>query len=197
MRAITRICATAMVVTLGMPIGAAYAGSFSDTLGVFQHSNQSGAYFTSAYGYAVFPTIGKGGLVVGAAHGTGRVYANARRIGHVSMTQISVGAQAGGEAYSEIIFFENKAALDEFTAGNFEFSGDVGATVITASASASAGTTGENSAASADNQLAATQGHYYHGMAVFTIAKGGLMYNAVVAGQKFSYEPYDKKVALQ
>ena len=187
-----------LAAALAMPLGAAYASETTDTVASFRHAGQSSAYFTNAYGYAVFPTIGKGGLIVGAAHGDGRVYVHGRHIGRTSMTQVSIGAQLGGEAYSEIIFFENKAALDQFTAGNFEFSGDVGVTVITASASASAGTSGENSGASADNHVAATQGQYYHGMAVFTIAKGGLMYNATVAGQKFSYQPdADRKVAAQ
>jgi lipid-binding SYLF domain-containing protein len=188
----------ALVAVLGIPIGGAFASDATDTAELFRHAGQSHAYFSSAYGYAVFPTIGKGGLVVGAAHGNGRVFALGRRIGRVSMTQLSVGAQAGGEAYSEIVFFENKAALDQFTAGDFEFSGDVGATVITASASASAGTSGETSGASADNHVAATQGQFYHGLAVFTIAKGGLMYNAVVAGQKFTFTPEaNRKVAAE
>jgi lipid-binding SYLF domain-containing protein len=186
-----------LVAALGIPVGAAYASAQSDTIATFRQAAQSGAFFQKSYGYAVFPTIGKGGLVVGAAHGSGRVYVHGRRVGRTSMTQVSVGFQAGGEAYSEIIFFENKLAFDQFTAGNFAFSGDVGATVITASASASAGTTGENAGASADNHLAATQGQYTNGMAVFTIAKGGLMYNATIAGQKFSYEPAPSKVAAQ
>jgi lipid-binding SYLF domain-containing protein len=105
------------------------------------------------------------------------------------VNQLSVGAQAGGEAFSEIIFFKDKAALDDFTSGNFSFGADVGVVVITAAASASAGTSGENSAASGDKNTAATQGQYQHGMAVFTIAKGGLMYDATIEGQKFSYHP--------
>jgi lipid-binding SYLF domain-containing protein len=100
-----------LVAALAIPAGVALAGAQSDTIAIFRHAGESRAFFSNCYGYAVFPTIGKGGLVVGAAHGTGRVYANGRRIGHVSMTQLSVGAQAGGEAYSEIIFFENNSAL--------------------------------------------------------------------------------------
>jgi lipid-binding SYLF domain-containing protein len=108
-------------------------------------------------------------------------------IGHVTMNQVSVGFQAGGEAYSEIIFFRDKQAMDRFTTGNFEFSADAGAIAVTASADVSAGTTGVDSGASVGKNDAATSSEYKDGMAVFTIAKGGLMYNATLAGQKFSY----------
>jgi lipid-binding SYLF domain-containing protein len=187
MKSMLRMCIVAGA--LGIPVGAAQASNDSDAISLFSNADQSAGYFGNSYGYAVLPTIGKGGLGIGAAHGSGHVYRHGRLIGHVTMNQISVGAQAGGEAYSEIIFFEDRRSLNEFTAGNFEFSGDVGATLITASASASVGTTGENSGASADKKVAETQGQYHGGMAVFTIAKGGLMYNATIEGQKFSYEP--------
>ena len=165
----------------------ATAGRDSETEALFQRSNQSSEFFTYSYGYAVFPTIIKGGAGIGAAHGTGNLYAQGHRVGHVSMTQVSVGAQLGGEGYSEIIFFRNKRALDDFTSGNFEFSADVGAIAITAAADVSVGTTGGNASASGDKANANTDSAYNHGVAVFTIAKGGLMYNATVAGQKFSY----------
>jgi lipid-binding SYLF domain-containing protein len=179
-----------LVAALGIPAGVALADAQSDTLSIFRHAGESRWFFSNSYGYAIFPTIGKGGLGVGGAYGTGQVYAHGIPIGHVSMAQVSAGFQAGGEAYSEVIFFQDKLALDRFTGGNFEFSGDVGVTAITASASASAGTTGENSGASADKHMAATQGQYTNGMAVFTVAEGGLMYNASIAGQKFSYGAY-------
>lgn len=178
-----------VVSALGMSVGTAQASKETDAVGLFSAAGESAGYFTRSYGYAIFPTIGKGGLGVGAAHGTGHVYRQGKFIGRVTMNQLSIGWQAGGEAYSEIIFFEDKRALDEFTSGSFEFNGDVSATVITASASASAGTTGESAAASADTHEAATQGEYHHGMAVFTIAKGGLMFNVTVEGQRFSYRP--------
>jgi lipid-binding SYLF domain-containing protein len=178
-----------LIGALGISVGTAHASRETDATGLFNSAGESASYFNRSYAYAIFPTIGKGGLGVGAAHGTGHVYRQGRLLGRVTMNQLSVGWQAGGEAYSEIIFFQDKSALDNFTSGNFEFSGDVGATVITASASASAGSTGENSGASADQHQAATQGEYHHGMAVFEIAKGGLMFNATVEGQKFSYRP--------
>jgi lipid-binding SYLF domain-containing protein len=181
--------ATWMLITaltlLSLP---ALADSYSDTVSLFKNAGASANFFKSSYGYAVFPTIGKGGLVVGAAHGTGRVYQQGKYIGDTSMTQLSVGFQAGGQAYSEIIFFEDKRALDEFTSGNFTFSGDVSAVAITAGASASAGTGGSTAGASGGKKDATTSGQYQKGVAVFTIAKGGLMYQAAVAGQKFSYK---------
>jgi lipid-binding SYLF domain-containing protein len=177
----------ALVASVAVPFAAANAGKDTDTAALFRKSDQSADYFSGSYGYAVFPTIGKGGLGVGAAHGSGHVYANGHVIGKVSMNQLSVGLQAGGEAFSEIIFFKDKSAMDDFTSGHFEFSADAGAIVITAAADASIGTTGANGGASIEKHDAATAGEYKHGMAVFTIAKGGLMYNATIAGQKFSY----------
>ncbi len=183
----TKLNVWMLVTALGLTAGVANASRDSDTAKLFRDSNQSGDFFNKSYGYAVFPTIGKGGLGIGAAHGTGHLYAHGKRLGRVTMNQLSVGFQAGGEAYSEIIFFKDKASLDEFTSGNFEFSADVGAIAITASADASVGTTGADAGASVGKRDAATAGEYNKGLAVFTIAKGGLMYNATVAGQKFSY----------
>jgi lipid-binding SYLF domain-containing protein len=176
-----------LVALLALPFGVATASRDADTAKLFRNSDESSSFFQKSYGYAVFPTIGKGGLGIGAAHGTGHVYAHGKLIGHVTMNQVSVGFQAGGEAYSEIIFFRDKAALDDFTSGNFEFSADAGAIAITASADVSVGTTGADAGASVGKNDAATASEFNHGMAVFTIAKGGLMYNATVAGQKFSY----------
>ena len=133
---------------------------------------------------------GKGGLVVGAAHGDGRVYEKGKYIGNTAMTQVSVGFQAGGEAFRQIIFFENKAALDQFTTGNFEFGADVNAVAIKSGASGSVGTTGATgTASSGGGKDAGTAGKYYKGMAVFTMVKGGAMVQATVGGQKFSYKP--------
>jgi lipid-binding SYLF domain-containing protein len=183
MKNITLLAAT-MVLTAGL----VSANSDSDTTKLFRDAGQSADYFKRSVGYAVFPTIGKGGLGIGAAHGQGNVYAGGKRIGSVTMNQVSIGFQAGGQAYSQIIFFADKHALDEFTAGNYEFSGDVGAIAITAAAAVSVGTTGADASASATKHDATNAGDFTHGMAVFTIAKGGLMYNATVAGQKFSYK---------
>jgi lipid-binding SYLF domain-containing protein len=162
---------------------------YADTVQLFRNAGESAAFFKDCYGYAVFPTIGKGGLVVGAAHGNGRVYVHDKHVGDSSMTQLSVGLQAGGQAYSMMVFFEDRRAFEEFTKGDFEFGADAGAVAITAAAQASAGTTGATAGASAGEGAATTHGKYYKGMAVFTIVKGGAMYQATVAGQKFKFRP--------
>ena len=172
-----------------VPAEAALADEYSETVELFRNAGESAALFTNSYGYAVFPTIGKAGLVVGGAHGTGRVYAHGKYVGDTSMTQVSVGIQAGGQAYSQIILFQDKRAFDEFTSGDFEFDANVGAVAITAAATGTAGTTGASVSASGGKRDAITAGKHYKGMAVFTIVKGGAMYEVSVAGQKFSYKP--------
>lgn len=167
--------------------GAVYADPYEDTTQLFRNAGESAEFFRHCYGYAVFPTVGKGGLVVGGAYGTGHVYAQGKYTGEASVTQLSVGLQAGGQAYSMIVFFENRTAYDEFTGGSFEFGADVGAVAITAAAEATAGTTGASASASGGKKDAVTTGRYYKGMAVFTIVKGGAMYQATVAGQKFKF----------
>jgi lipid-binding SYLF domain-containing protein len=166
-----------------------WADDYTDTIQLFKEAGTSGHFFDDCYGYAVFPGIGKGGFIVGGAHGNGRVYRKGVYVGDVSMTQVSVGFQIGGEAYREIIFFQDQRAFDEFTNGSFEFSGDVNAVAITAGASATAGTTGTSAAASGGQRDATTAGKYYRGMAVFIIVKGGAMAQAAVGGQKFTYRP--------
>jgi lipid-binding SYLF domain-containing protein len=178
------------VAVLLMLVGvAAWADEYTDTVDLFKNAGESAALFKNCYGYAVFPSIGKGGLGIGGAYGTGRVYAKGKHTGDVKMTQVSIGFQAGGQAYSEIIFLEDQRAYDEFTGGNFGFGADVGAVAITAAAGASAGTNGTSAGASGGKKDATTVGKYHKGMAVFTIVKGGAMYEAAVSGQKFKYTP--------
>ena len=172
-----------------LPVSSVWADEYTDTINVFKKAGQSGKYFNTAYGYAVFPSIGKGGVGVGAAHGDGHVYEHGVYVGNTSMTQLSVGFQLGGQVYSMVIFFENKAAFDSFTSGNFEFGADASAVAITASANASAQTTGASAGASATKNNAATSALWYKGMKTFTVTKGGLMYEAALAGQKFNYKP--------
>jgi lipid-binding SYLF domain-containing protein len=179
----------ALVFMLSAAAAWADADPYQQSVALFQHAGQSAAFFDNSYGYAVFPTVGKGGFVVGGAHGSGRVYVHGRYVGDTSMNQVSVGFQAGGQAYSQIVFFENKAAFDEFSKGDFEFGADVNAVAITAAAGAGVGTTGASADASGGMKDARTAGKYYKGLAVFTIVKGGAMYQATVAGQKFSYSP--------
>lgn len=168
--------------------GVANAGKYADTISLFKNAGESAAFFQHSYAYAVFPNIGEGGFVVGGAFGRGRVYVNGQLVGDTTMKQLSVGFQAGGKDYSQIIFFQDKRALDEFESGSFEFSAGASAIAVTAGANASVGTSGVTSGASAGKKDANTDGIYNDGMAVFTIAKGGLMYAAVLAGQKFTYK---------
>jgi lipid-binding SYLF domain-containing protein len=170
-------------------MGAARAATFKETIDIFRNSGDSAAFFGHSYAYAVFPTVGSGALGVGGAYGKGHVYVHGRYVGDAKMGQLSVGFQAGGKAYSEIIFFRDRRALDEFESGNFEFGADASVVAITAGANASAATNGASAGASATADNATTRGVYQKGMAVFTVAKGGLMYSAAIAGQKFSYEP--------
>jgi lipid-binding SYLF domain-containing protein len=144
------------------------------TVASFKNKDPSLArFFKDAYGYAIFPTVSKGGIVIGGAYGSGTVYARHRLVGSSSLTQFSIGAQLGGQTYSEIIFFRDKATLQEFEAGNFE---------ISAQASAVAATKG--AAASSD---------YNDGVAVFTMTKGGLMFEASIGGQQFTFKPLSKQ----
>jgi len=179
----------ALILLLIVPLTHAWADEYADTITIFRNAGESGDFFNNSYGYAVFPTIGKGGMLVGGAYGKGRVYTGGNHVGDTSMTQLTVGFQLGGEAYSQIIFFEDKRSFDEFTSGNFEFSATASAVAITAGASAAATTTGSSAGASGGKNDATTKGSYYKGMAVFTVAKGGLMYEASIGGQKFSYTP--------
>jgi lipid-binding SYLF domain-containing protein len=171
----------------------ARADSYQDTINVFRKAGESGKYVDTAYGYAVFPTIGKGGVGIGGAHGKGRVYSKGKYIGDTSMTQVTVGFQLGAEGFSEMIFFEDQRALQEFTEGNFEFGAEAQAVAITAAAGAKANTTGTSAGMSGGkNDAKTTSAGYQKGMATFTVAKGGLMYEASVGGQKFKYTPLDK-----
>ncbi|HEY2464804.1 MAG TPA: lipid-binding SYLF domain-containing protein [Steroidobacteraceae bacterium] len=179
----------ALIPLLIIAAGVAHAGSYSDTIAIFKNAGASGTFFANSYAYAVFPTIGSGALGVGGAYGKGRVYVHGVHTGDATLGQVSVGFQAGGKAYSQIIFFEDKRALDIFESGNFEFGADASVVAITAGANAGAATNGASSGVSVGQNDATTRGNYQNGMAVFTVAKGGLMWSASIAGQKFSYSP--------
>ena len=139
-------------------------------LTIFKNKSSLKPYFKKARGYAVFPNVGKGGIGIGGARGKGEVFEKGNVIGSTTLTQVSIGFQLGGQAFSQIIFFKDKKSLDRFTQGNFEFG-----------ASASAALISEGANASAD---------YSDGVAVLTFSKGGLMYEASIGGQKFSFEEY-------
>jgi lipid-binding SYLF domain-containing protein len=125
-----------------VPSFPALADDYDDTIKVFRNAGASARIFDKSYGYAVSPTIGKGGLVVGGAHGAERVYEKGRHIGDSTMTQLTIGLQLGGQAYSQTIFFEDKRAFDEFTSGNFAFGAQATAVAITSEAQAQASTAG-------------------------------------------------------
>ena len=125
-------------------------------------------WFDAAYAYAVFPKVGKGGIGIGGAYGKGLVIHADTTVGKTSLSQVTIGFQLGGQTYSEFIMFRDKTAFDHFTRGNFEMGAQVSAVAITLGASADA--------------------NYDGGVAVFTIAEGGLMFEASIGGQKFKYE---------
>lgn len=126
-------------------------------------------FFDGAAGYAVFPTVGKGAIGIGGAYGKGELLESGQRVGYCTLTQASIGLALGGQAYTEIIFFETPAALEKFKSGNFAFAAQASAVALKAGASANA--------------------KYANGVAVFTMGEAGLMYEASIGGQKFSYQP--------
>jgi lipid-binding SYLF domain-containing protein len=166
------------------------ADKFTDTMDVFKKSEVVQPFFKDAYGYAVFPTVGKAGIGIGGSYGTGQVYRGGKVTGEVSLIKGSIGWQFGGQAFSQMIFFADKRAYDDFTSGNFEFDATASAVAITAGAQASAGTEGASAGASAGPATGKQAKTSYHkGMAVFVHAKGGLMYEASIGGQKFTFKP--------
>jgi lipid-binding SYLF domain-containing protein len=170
---------------------------YSETIRDFKKIEVVAPFFDNAYGYAVFPTIGKGGLGIGASHGKGQVYRQGEVIGFSSTSDVSIGLQAGGQAYSQIVFFENADALTRFTGGNFEFGASAEAIAVQAKAEARASTEGTGASASGSKTAdqATANAQYQDGMAIFTMAKGGLMYAATIAGQKYTYKPLGEEKA--
>jgi lipid-binding SYLF domain-containing protein len=181
-----------MAVVVGLMLALstpAQADKYANTISVFQKSEAVQPFFKNSYGYAVFPTIGKGGIGIGAAYGEGQVYRGGKVTGTASLAKMSIGFQLGGQAFSQMIFFEDKRAYDEFTSGEFEFDASASAVAITAGAQAKAGTEGATAGASAGPATGAqAKASYHKGMAVFVHTKGGLMYEAAIGGQKFSFK---------
>ncbi|MGR5500460.1 YSC84-related protein [Vibrio sp. DNB22_10_4] len=165
--------------------GAESSSKYEATLNKFKQAPATLPFFENAYGYAVFPTVGKGGFGIGGSYGEGQVYQQGMHVGDSTLAQLSIGLQLGAQAYSEIIFFESKADYYAFTSGSFEFGAQASAVALTLGASAQAGSTGAGAQAG-DKQSQAT---YINGMAVFTMTKGGLMYEASIGGQGFSFAP--------
>ena len=170
-----------------------FADNYDGTLDVFESSPDLQSYFDNAYGYAVFPAVGRGGMVIGGSYGNGQVYENGRVAGRVSLTKLSIGFQLGGQVFSEIIFLQDKRAFDEFISNRFEFDASASAVAIVLGAQAQAGTAGSSASAGvgpvSTNQV---EYGYNKGMAVFLHTLGGLMYEASIGGQKFKYTPLER-----
>jgi len=179
----------AMMILVSNFANIAQADNYSNTIELFKKSQAVQPFFKNAYGYAVFPTIGKGGVGIGGAFGKGQVYRGGKVTGTTSLIKGTIGFQLGGQAFSEMIFFQDKRAYNEFTSGNFEFDANASAVAITAGAQAKAGTKGATAGASAGPATGAqAPTRYSSGMAIFVHAKGGLMYEATIGGQKFSFK---------
>ena len=146
---------------------------YQNALKEFKSSKRAGPFFKKSYGYAIFPTVGKGGFGFGGAYGKGRVYIKEKQVAHTSLSQFTIGFQVGGQAYSQIMFFEDEHSFMSFSRGNFELGAQASAVAIKAGVSADA--------------------NYENGIVIFTVAKGGLMYEASVGGQTFDYEPLEEK----
>ncbi len=145
-----------------------------ETIGIFKKNDKSmDVFFSRSAGFAVFSNVGKGGLGIGGMNGDGVVFEKGNPIGYTELTAVTFGFQAGGQAFREIVFFQTKKDLENFKNGNLKFSAQVSAVAVTAGAAA--------------------KSHFNNGLAVFTMAKGGLMYEASVGGQKFSYQPLKGK----
>jgi len=156
-----------------------------ETMAKFKDLGNVNELLAQSYGYAVLPTIGKAGVGIGGAGGTGCVFAGGTHTGNVSMGQVTVGWQLGGQSYSQLILFKNADTYKEFTQGNFEFSADATAVALTYGAAAGASTQGASASAGDTHGKAA----WKRGMAIYTLAKGGLMYEASIGGQKYNFKP--------
>ncbi len=173
-----------------LPFSSTFSQAVGTDLKPFHDSEVSAPFFKDSYGYAFFPTVGKGGIGIGGAYGKGQVYRKGKITGTASLIKLTLGFQLGGQAFSEIIFFQNKRAYDRFTNGAFELEASASAVAITAGAQASAGTGGASAGVSAGPQTGKQlAGEYINGTAIFVHTKGGLMYEASIGGQKFKFRP--------
>lgn len=163
--------------------------NYSSTIKVFSDSPATAKFFKHSYGYAVFPAISKAAYIVGGSYGTGQVYRSGKVMGKTSVISGSIGFQIGGEVFSEIIFFKDEKAYNEFTSGNFEFGANAQAVAITAGVQAQAGTSGANVGANIGSKTGAqAENDYVDGSAPFVHTTGGLMVGVSVGGQKFTFE---------
>ncbi len=166
---------------------------FSRNIEEFRSIEVVAPYFDTAYGYAVWRRITRGGFVVGAASGQGQVYLNGEVTGFSRLIDVTIGFQAGGQAYRQIIFFQDKRAYDEFTSGSFQFEASASAVAVTAGVQASASTQGSQASAGAGSAstTALAGAGYLRGLQVFTMLVGGLMYQATIGGQSYEFTPVE------
>ncbi len=162
--------AAAVLSALNAPADDELQSESQQAIANFQRADSTlKSFVDQATGYAVFPSVDKGGLIIGGAHGKGLLYEKGAVTGQTSLSQASIGAQAGGQTFAEIIFFQTPEALNNFKAGKFEMSAEVSEVVAAEGSSKAA--------------------KYTQGVAVFTLPKKGLMVQASIGGQKFKYEP--------
>jgi lipid-binding SYLF domain-containing protein len=178
-----------VTVTFLILSGIASAEGVKETIAIFQQAGQSGDFFKKSYAYAVFPSVGAGGIGIGGAYGKGQVYVHGKFVGLATLRQVSLGFQLGGKTYSQIIFFEDEHAFEDFKSGKLEFGANASVAAITTGADAGVATNGVHSGASEGQHDATTVGEYQNGTATFIVAKGGLMASASLAGEKFTFEP--------
>lgn len=181
MKSIEKVILLSSIITVFMVVNPAIARDWNPLLGhevqqtiqIFKEKHSKfETFFEESYAYAVFPSIGKGGIIVGGAHGKGIIFEKGQSIGKVKITQVTIGFQWGGQAYREVIFFEDEASLEAFIENDLELSGQASAVAVTKGASA---------------DLA-----YKNGVAVFTQAIGGFMYEASLGGQNFKFYPKEE-----
>jgi lipid-binding SYLF domain-containing protein len=190
MKQIMVLLIIALILRVSAVAFAAEVKDYSSTINLFKDSPVVTKFFNNSYGYAVFPIIGKAGFVIGGSYGEGQVYQGGTVTGKSSVIEGTIGFQLGGKAFSEIIFFQDKRAYDKFTSGSFEFDATAQAIVITVGAQADAGTAGVGAGATAGPKTGIqADTDYVNGMASFVHAKGGLMYEFSLGGQKFTFEP--------
>ena len=185
----TRLLPVLALLCVAAPAVSASEKAYADALADFRATPEVAEMMAESHAYAVFPTVGKGGIGIGGAYGQGRVYQAGQHIADTSVTKLSFGLQLGGQAFSELILFRNADALEEFSSGKFAFGAEASAVALTAGAQAGANSMGSSASASDSQPGGSAVGGWNGSMAVFVLAKGGLMYEASVGGQGFTYTP--------
>ena len=184
------IWAIALIFGVASTLMAAEMDKFANTIDTFRSFPALTKFFNNAYGYAVYPTVGKAGFIIGGSYGNGQVYRNGQVTGYTSLYAGSLGFQFGGKAFREIVFFQDKRAYDNFTSGQFEFDATAQAIILTAGAEVKANTAGSSAGASAGPKTGVqARADYVKGMATFVHPLGGLMLEVSIGGQKFTFEP--------